>query len=55
MSPGLKKTIIFSVVAFVLFLLITNPTGSAEAVRTGLDCLRRGAEALVTFVQNLFA
>ncbi|WP_187346929.1 hypothetical protein [Saccharomonospora sp. CUA-673] len=55
MSPGLKKILIFGVVALVLFLLITRPTESADAVQTALSWLREGAEAIVTFVQSLFS
>src|SRR5690606_9555503 len=55
MSPGLKKILIFGVVALVLFLLISRPTESADAVQTALSWLGDGAEALVTFVQSLFS
>lgn len=55
MSPGMKKFLIFGFVAFCLFFLITNPTQSAGAVQTALGWLRGGAEAIVTFVQSLFA
>ncbi|SFQ08106.1 hypothetical protein SAMN05421810_104415 [Amycolatopsis arida] len=55
MSPGVKKVLVIGVVALVLFLLISRPTESAEAVQTALGWLRDGAEALLTFVQNLFA
>ncbi|EHR50463.1 hypothetical protein SacmaDRAFT_2209 [Saccharomonospora marina XMU15] len=55
MSPGLKKVLIFGLVALVLFFLITRPTESAEAVRAALGWLQDGAEAIVTFVQSLFA
>ncbi|MBB3051280.1 hypothetical protein FHS23_002303 [Prauserella isguenensis] len=55
MSPGLKKFLIFGVVALVLFLLISKPTESAEAVQTALSWLGDGAQALVTFVERLFS
>ncbi|MBN6041489.1 hypothetical protein [Amycolatopsis sp. 195334CR] len=55
MSPQIKKILLVGVVALVLFLLITQPTQSAEAVQTALGWLRDGAEALVTFVKSLFA
>jgi hypothetical protein len=55
MSPGLKKVLIFGVVALILFFLVTRPTESAEAVRSALGWLQQGAEAIVTFVQSLFA
>ncbi|UJW28133.1 hypothetical protein L3Q67_22840 [Saccharothrix sp. AJ9571] len=55
MSPQIKKILLVGVVALVLFLLITQPTQSAEAVQTALGWLREGAEAIVTFVKSLFA
>ncbi|GAB2749650.1 MULTISPECIES: hypothetical protein [Amycolatopsis] len=55
MSPQIKKILLVGVVALVLFLLITQPTQSAEAVQTALGWLRDGAEAIVTFVKSLFA
>lgn len=55
MSPGVKNTLIFGVVALVLFFVISTPTESADTVRSALDCLRQGAEALMTFVQNVFS
>lgn len=55
MSSGLKKVLIFGVVGLVLFLLISRPTESAEAVQSALGWLRDGAEAIVTFVQSLFS
>ena len=42
-------------VALVLFLLITQPNESAEAVRTALGWLQSGAESIITFVRSLFA
>ena len=55
MSPAIKNVLVIGVVALVLFLLITQPTQSAEAVQTALGWLRDGAEAIVTFVKSLFA
>jgi hypothetical protein len=55
MSPAIKNILVIGVVALVLFLLITQPTESAEAVQTALGWLRDGAEAIVTFVKSLFA
>ncbi|WP_197319245.1 hypothetical protein [Saccharomonospora sp. NB11] len=54
MSPGLKKFLIFGAVALVLFLLISRPLESADAVRSALAWLQDGAEAIVTFFQSLF-
>lgn len=54
MSPNAKKALIIGAVAIVLFLLITKPHESAASVQTALGWLQDGAEALVTFVQELF-
>jgi hypothetical protein len=55
MPPNIKKFLIVGVVALVLFFLISRPEESADAVRMALGWLRDGAEAIVTFVQSLFA
>ncbi|WP_167305332.1 hypothetical protein [Saccharomonospora piscinae] len=55
MSPGLKKILIFGVVALVLFLLISRPNESADAVRSALGWVQDGAEAIILFFQSLFA
>ena len=52
---NLKKLIVLLVVAFLLFFLITQPTGSANTVDTILNWLKDGATAIVTFVRSLFA
>ena len=52
---NLKKLIVLVVVAFLLFFLITQPTGSANVVETILSWLKEGATAIVTFVKSLFA
>jgi hypothetical protein len=43
------------VVALVLFFLITQPTQSASTVTSILHWLRDAAEAIVTFIKQLFA
>ena len=55
MSPGLKKILIVGVVALVLFFLITQPHQSADAVHNVLGWLKKGAEAIVTFIKSLFS
>lgn len=50
-----KKILIFVVVALVLFFLISSPTQSANVVKDILGGLRSGAEAVISFVQSLFA
>ena len=51
---NLKRLIVLLVVAFLLFFLITQPTGSANVVDTILTWLKDGATAIVTFVRSLF-
>lgn len=50
-----KKAMILVGVALVLFYVITQPSQAAEAVQGILGWLRDGAEAIITFVRNLFA
>ncbi|MFD1150936.1 hypothetical protein [Saccharothrix hoggarensis] len=52
---NVKKVVTLAAVALVLFLLITEPDQSAEAVKTALGWLRSGAESIITFVRSLFA
>jgi hypothetical protein len=50
-----KKAAILVVVALVLFYVITQPAGAADAVQGILGWLQDGAEAIITFMRNLFA
>jgi hypothetical protein len=50
-----KKILMLAGVALVLFYVITQPGPAAEAVQTILSWLRDGAEAIIVFVQNIFA
>ena len=50
-----KKAMILAGVALVLFYVITQPTQAANAVQGLLDWLKDGAEAIITFMSNLFA
>lgn len=52
---NVKKVLIVVVVVLALFYVITNPDGAAGGVQTVLGWLRDGAEAIITFVKNLFA
>ena len=49
-----KKAMMLVGVALVLFYVITQPTQAAEAVQGILGWLRDGAEAIITFVMNVF-
>ena len=50
-----KKAMILAGVALVLFYVITQPTQAANAVQGLLGWLKDGAEAIITFMRNLFA
>lgn len=50
-----KKALILVGVALVLFYVITQPTQAAQAVQGILGWLKDGAEAIITFMRNLFA
>lgn len=55
MSGNTKKIVVVAVVALALFFLVTRPTESADVVHNVLGWLRNGAEAIVTFMRNLFS
>jgi hypothetical protein len=50
-----KKAMILAGVALVLFYVITQPTAAAEAVQSLLGWLKDGAEAIITFMKNVFS
>ncbi|MDQ3787408.1 hypothetical protein [Actinophytocola glycyrrhizae] len=50
-----KKAMMLVAVALILFYVITQPSQAAEAVQGILGWLRDGAEAIITFVKNVFA
>ena len=50
-----KKVVMLIGVALVLFYVITQPGPAAEAVQDILSWLRDGAEAIIIFIQNVFA
>lgn len=53
-AVNLKKILIWAGVALVLFFLVSSPMQAAGLVHNVLGSLRTGAEALISFVQNLF-
>ncbi|MGH3929985.1 MAG: hypothetical protein ACRDTF_08420 [Pseudonocardiaceae bacterium] len=55
MKPSTKKYLTWIVIALVLFYLFRDPTQAAETVRDGVAKLGSLAEAVITFLQNLFA
>jgi len=50
-----KKVLMLVGVALVLFYVITQPGPAADLFQSILGWLREGAEAIITFVQNIFA
>ena len=50
-----KKLVTLVVAALVLFYVITQPTQAGHAVQDILSWLRDGAEAIITFMKNIFA
>jgi hypothetical protein len=53
-TVNLKKLLIFAGVALLLFFLIAEPQQAAQLVHNILNALRTAAEALITFVRQLF-
>jgi hypothetical protein len=51
---GNKKVIGLAVAALIVFVILSNPTGAADAGKTLLDWLETGAKAVITFLHNLF-
>ncbi|ACU34779.1 MULTISPECIES: hypothetical protein [Actinosynnema] len=51
---NLKKILTFAGVGLLLFFLIAEPTQAAQTVTNILNTLREAAEALITFVKQLF-
>jgi hypothetical protein len=52
---NLKKILTFAGVGLLLFFLIAEPSQAAQLVKNILGTLREAAEALITFVRQLFA
>ncbi|PPK61601.1 hypothetical protein V5P93_005305 [Actinokineospora auranticolor] len=50
-----KKVVTLVAVALVLFYVISQPNQAAQAVQDLLSWLREGAEAIITFLKNIFA
>jgi hypothetical protein len=53
-TVNLKKILTFAGVGLVLFFLIAEPQQAAQLVQNILGTLRDAAEALITFVKQLF-
>ncbi|GHH57155.1 hypothetical protein GCM10017774_76290 [Lentzea cavernae] len=53
-TVNLKKILTFAGIALLLFFLIAEPQQAAQLVQNILNSLRTAAEALITFVRQLF-
>jgi hypothetical protein len=53
-TVNLKKILTFAGVGLLLFFLIAEPQQAAQLVQNILGTLREAAEALITFVKQLF-
>ncbi|MDR7302865.1 hypothetical protein [Haloactinomyces albus] len=51
---NIKKILTWAGIAFLLFFLISAPTEASDVVDGILDSLQQAAEAVITFMQNLF-
>lgn len=51
---NVKKIVTIAVVALLLFVLLRDPEQAAAAVQQVLLWLRQGAEAVLTFIEQLF-
>lgn len=49
-----KTFFLWTIVAIVVFLVISNPSHAAVMVQGILGWLRHGAEAIISFVSNIF-
>ncbi|GAA3063715.1 MULTISPECIES: hypothetical protein [Actinokineospora] len=50
----IKKILIITGAALLVFFLVTQPVQSAGIVNSILTSLREGAEAVITFVRTVF-
>jgi hypothetical protein len=50
---NLKTIITWAIVIFIVFYLITDPTGAAHFMRSALDGLKTAGHSLSTFVSSL--
>ncbi|GAA4009315.1 hypothetical protein GCM10022247_34300 [Allokutzneria multivorans] len=50
-----KKILTLAAIALVLYLLLNDPQGAANGVQNVFGWLRDAAQAVITFIQRLFA
>jgi hypothetical protein len=48
-----KTIVTWAIVIFVIYYLVSDPTGAAHAMRTAIDGLKSAGHSLSTFVSNL--
>lgn len=51
---NIKKILTWAGIAFLLFFLISSPEPASEVVRGIMGSLAEAANAVITFMQNLF-
>lgn len=51
---NIKKILTWAGIAFLLFFLISSPSQASEVVNGILASLQQAAEAVITFMRNLF-
>lgn len=49
-----KTFALWAVIAIVIFFVVSNPSHAATSVQGILTALRHGAEAVITFISNIF-
>lgn len=53
-TVNMKKILTWAGIAFLLFFLISSPAQASDVVNGIVLSLRQAAEAVITFMQNLF-
>lgn len=51
---NIKKILTWAGIAFILFFLISSPNDASNVVTGILGSLQQAANAVITFMQNLF-
>jgi hypothetical protein len=54
-SANVKKILTVSVVVVLLYFVVSQPGPAAQVVQNGVALLQGWADAVVTFLQSLFA
>lgn len=49
----LRKVITWAIVVFIVYFMVSNPHGAADAVQSALRGLKDAGGSLSTFVSNL--